>query len=117
MTTRLIISLDRAPAKARNLVTQTLKDSSVGWWHWLQHLWLVVDPEGRDAAWWRNHLRDQLQVAAPRVLIFVSDADTGYWAIRGPKRSFVWLQETWEKHEPKRSYLLEQHPDPEFERG
>lgn len=94
--TRLIIAVDGATATQRGRITAGLKGSGVNWWHWFQTVWLVVDPEGRPASFWRDHVKSWVPVCDALVIEIRGPAAWAainrrqrYTGVKGP---FDWLK-------------------------
>lgn len=90
MRTKLVIVSDRCTPEDREAITVMLK-TEVGWWHWFEHAWLIVDVKGHDPSWWVGKLRR----VAPDSHFFVVNVNGGSWAGVGRKNAFQWLRDEW----------------------
>ncbi len=93
--TRIAIVANDSSAEARNAVTLALNASTVLWWHYLQHLWLVVDQGGRGANWWRDWVRD----VSPGIAVFVLEVKDGTWSGLLPAERVAWVHQNWTRHD------------------
>jgi hypothetical protein len=89
---RYVVVVDGETPEQRNALTQFVKGSGAGYWHWVGPAWLIVDTAGRDEIWWRESFRKLLPVSAN---IIVINADTASYAAFSPAGSHKWLDETW----------------------
>lgn len=70
---------------------------SVGWWHWLPEMWLLVTPKDYTA----SKLRDLMHEKAPKAHIVVLEVDPVTWSTHGPQREGAsiseWINKNWKK--------------------
>src|SRR5688572_20483209 len=83
-------------------VVQSLRISEAfkskhGWWHWIDNLWLVVDPYDTTTC---EAIRDELQKIAPRARKIVLEVVPVTWAGAGPREPqdmFQWIRDEWKR--------------------
>ena len=78
-----------------NYIQRLHKQHGVGWWHWVDNVWLISDRLGQIAS---IGLRDEIRKivgSEATILVFqVSEAD---WTAYAPKGSHDWFRESWDK--------------------
>ncbi|WP_288786062.1 hypothetical protein [uncultured Bacteroides sp.] len=82
---------------------QFAKDNKMGWWHWIDNVWLLVDYSGQMTA---PILRDKVCKlhSGSRVIIIELAEDKDTWAGFGPatpKNMFDWVKRNWQKTKSK----------------
>ncbi|MFS3509318.1 hypothetical protein [Citrobacter braakii] len=99
MKKRYIISLNPATPEQDKKFVAFIKEHGLGWWHWLENTWLLVDRNGRFSA---AELRAELKNIYPKIHMLVIElSDEGdNWAGFGPKSEdqdmFSWIKRNWE---------------------
>jgi hypothetical protein len=77
-------------------VTNIFKDK-VGWWHWINNFWLVIDTRDQLSC---VSIRDELSKVAPGVRKIVLEVEPVTWAGAGPSTPpndmFDWIKKSWE---------------------
>ncbi|MGC3988549.1 MAG: hypothetical protein QM796_02455 [Chthoniobacteraceae bacterium] len=76
-----------------------VKETRMGYWHWLQSSWLLTDPDGLQTS---ESLRDQFQITHPKVHVLVIEiSGNDHWSGYGPqgddRNMFKWLRTTWKR--------------------
>lgn len=70
-------------------------EPSIGWWHYIKGLWLVVDPTGKLTA---SQLRSEACTTFPDAHVMVMEIPTGGdWSGFGPEKMKQWLVDQWDK--------------------
>ena len=94
MTQTYVIALDKATKTEKELVTESLRGTSHGWWHWMDNVWIVLDGSGvATAVSWRDHIQNLIPETGRRILVL--EIEPGAWAGRGPKEGHDWFHENW----------------------
>lgn len=92
MRTRFVLALDdNVTPEINKAIGELIKAQGAGWWHWYQHTWLITDPQGRSADWWRDKFRTL--EPPPGFLIF--NVDNGAWSGLTKKNYYEWMNSTW----------------------
>lgn len=94
-TTRFVVALNTntATPEINKAIEAVIKAEGAGWWHWYQHTWLIRDPRGRNADWWR----DKLKVISPQPQFMIFNVDDGTWGGFTVKTHYQWMTDTWNK--------------------
>ncbi|MGO8881188.1 MAG: hypothetical protein ACLQMS_16995 [Desulfomonilaceae bacterium] len=93
MKKRFVVCVDSPTRQQEDSITLFFeKEDSLNYWHWFSHSWLVV---AREDDWTTKSLRKTLNDIVPGVSIIVLQIENGKWSIKGDKKSFNWLHETW----------------------
>ena len=94
MKTRFAVLTDADSPEERSAITNSIDETEAGFWHWFQTSWLIADPKGRSAAWWRDHIKE----ASPTTYLMVVPVDNNAdWAGFGKGKMFNWMHETFDK--------------------
>lgn len=102
MKKRFIVALDSSTSEQDKIFINYLKAKNVGWWHWLNNLWLIYTDTGDLTA---RKIRDDLNVIYPTTnkIIFELSGDSDTWSGFGPsseeRNMFKWIHENWKKDE------------------
>ena len=92
MRTRFVVALGGASTQQQSKLTVRLRKTNVNWWHWMESMWLIVDPEGRAASYWRDKVKEWV----PKCDVLVLEVRGGGWAAVDSKRydrsPFKWLR-------------------------
>jgi hypothetical protein len=100
MKKRFIVAVDSATAEQDEAFREYVRVNRLGWWHWLSHLWLLVDPTGSQTA---SRLTDVLLGIYPGVSTLVLELRedspgvfSGHWSGYGPASEegnmFAWIR-------------------------
>lgn len=98
MRKRFVVCLNSSTNEQNEKFKEFIKESRLGWWHWLSNSWLLVDSKGQCTA---SSLRDQLNRNYPGIhsLVLELRGDDDTWAGFGPsgedKNMFKWIKENW----------------------
>lgn len=98
MKKRFILSLDSSTTEQDELFEKFVDENGLDWWHWLNNLWLLVDPKGNFSA---SEIRDEANRIYPHVnkLVLEIRSDDDTWSGFGPskpeKDMFKWIKENW----------------------
>ena len=100
MSKRYIVAVGSSTKEQTEAFLEFIRSNGLGWWHWVEHFWLITDIRERFSA---GDIRDELNKTHPKITKLVielrDDGDT--WAGHGPssekRNMFDWLNETWEK--------------------
>lgn len=99
MTRYFVIGTERVTRDQSNALRAWLEgQKGVGWWHWIDGLWLVVSSqEDVDV----QAIRDQIREIAPKTRHLVMEVHPETWSGVGPKSEkrnmFSWLKRRWKK--------------------
>jgi len=100
MKRRYVVAVDRMTKKETDEFVAFLREKGLGWWHWINDFWLLVDRQDRVNA---EQLREKLNEIAPERTKLVMEVreDLG-WSGFGPNATgedknnmFRWLRDTW----------------------
>ena len=100
MKKRYIICFDNLSKEQSSKITEYLKDSGYGWWHWISDVWFVTDNKDRTSA---AKLRDEMKklIKSKKMVIIELNENNDTWAgvtINDPeKKMFKWLHNSWKK--------------------
>ena len=101
MRKRFVIALGSTTKEQNDAFREYLNKIAPGrWWHWIQDLWLIVDPNGELNA---TSLREKASEYYPAVTCLVLEIghDDDTWAGFGPaasgKSMFPWLEKHWDR--------------------
>jgi len=98
---RFIISLNNTTRQQQKEFADYLTRTGVGFWHWLENTWLIVD---RNNVFTAEQLREILDLFFPKVhnLVIQLNHYNDTWAGFGPsgdnKNMFNWLNTTWKEN-------------------
>lgn len=101
MSKRYIVAVDSSTKEQANAFSEFLKSNGLGWWHWLDNFWLIVDTRDQFSA---SKIRDKLGETHPRVhnLVIELNEYGDTWSGLGPssakRNMFTWIKETWGKY-------------------
>lgn len=98
MIDRFVIITGNDNALEQRKLCDALGDAGLGWWHWMQHAWLVVAPQ---ELWDASKLRSlALDCVDPsRVWVLVLKVKPEDWAIWSVEKAHSWLQQNWSSEE------------------
>lgn len=94
MNRRFIVAVQHGTPQLRNLITERLKNSGMGYWHWMDSLWLVtrvapgVTPKG-----FSEWLEQSPGISDLTYLVLDADSRQ-YWGRNNPQ-SWNWLGSEW----------------------
>jgi hypothetical protein len=88
---RFVVIAKAPPAPVKNRISEKLRELEVGWWHWYQDAWLIVDREDRPSTWWRDRLREW---GLRQFIVFQVPAGAR-WSAFGKKEYSEWLHRNW----------------------
>lgn len=93
MTRRFVAIVDDASKEQQDTVTNWLRSTPLGFWHYLTDVWLIAD-------WQDKHttvtIRDQFRALLPgKTTLVLTVEDPNAWAGFGPSDGFKWLHSTW----------------------
>lgn len=100
MRKKYIVAVDNATEEQNLEFKSYINDSSCGWWHWIDNLWLLTDPKGEFSA---QEIRDKVKECFPKLycLVIEMSAEGDTWSGYGPKgedrNMFKWLRDSWDK--------------------
>ncbi|MHA3083420.1 hypothetical protein ACX1NX_09670 [Acinetobacter sp. ANC 5383] len=99
MKRRYIVCFDDLTTEQSKSITQNLKDKDLGWWHWIDNVWFVVDGSGKYSA---KEIRDDLKLIANQRMIVVElnekgDTWAGVRADDPDQKMFNWIKQIWKK--------------------
>jgi hypothetical protein len=94
MKRHFLIATDNLSRDDSRAVSDHIKALKVGWWHWIDNLWLIATEKDEVDA---TDLRDAIiELVAPANVLVVEFAEPVTWAGYGPstnrKNMFAWLQ-------------------------
>lgn len=94
-----LVCFDDLTAEQSKAITLNLKEKGLGWWHWIDDVWFVVDSSGKFSA---KEIRDALKSIANQKMIVVELNENGdTWAgVRADdpdQKMFNWIKEIWKK--------------------
>ncbi len=93
MTSRFVAIVDDATKEQQDIVTNWLRTTPLGFWHYLSDIWLIADWQDKYTT---ASLRDQLKVLLPgKITLVMKVEDPSAWAALGPTENFKWLHSTW----------------------
>jgi hypothetical protein len=100
MKRRFVVCINEANAEHDKNFIQFLNENKLGYWHWLNNTWLIVDENDSFNA---NSIRDKVKVLfnnEHNLVIEINDqGDT--WSGFGPngegKNMFSWIKRNWKK--------------------
>lgn len=95
MKKRFVICLNSPTKLQQNVITQFLKDSGVGYWHWFPGVWLVTDAY---LGWTSVTFRDKLNTLVPGVANFIIQIEGNHaWHGFGQSTMFQWFHDNWDQ--------------------
>jgi hypothetical protein len=101
MKKRFIVLIEDTSTKEQNdAFIEWIRTSGLGWWHWFQNCWLLVDSNGIQSA---ADMRSSLKAIYGSANTFVIELSDGQdtWAGFGPtsdqKNMFTWIHKNWTK--------------------
>jgi hypothetical protein len=90
---RFMIVIDQAATSDAAAMSLLIDQGKCGWWHWLNDLWLIVDPDDNaSVASWVLKLRKLINTSTK---IFIEEVKDGQWSVFAPPASHAWLEESW----------------------
>jgi len=101
MKKRFVFALGKISEDQEKAIVDYLNSHSLGWWHWIDNFWMVIDTHGAIGS--AGKLRDHLSeiVPEPYKLVIEITGDPNFWAGFGPnsehRNMFDWLQNTWKE--------------------
>jgi len=98
MSRRFVVAIQGIPAPVANAVTKQLQASGLGFWHWMENVWLVTAAPSKGEVTAKS-LSDWLAktpgVPQGRMLVIRADSDsTEHWGIQDLK-SWNWFTSEW----------------------
>ena len=91
MAKYLLVVDQISPVEAQALA-KGIAQQGLNWWHWMAPVWLLIDPQGRGTAHWRDFARS----TAPSASILVVDVGFGAdWSAYLPQNTHKWLHDNW----------------------
>lgn len=102
MDRKFIVLLESAIPAQDDLFLSWIKDSQLGWWHWLPNAWLLTSNVATTTV---TEIRDKVKelYGGERNLVLDAESATNWsgWGPLGDKQDdtsgnyFTWLQTTW----------------------
>lgn len=89
---KYVVIVDGMAAEQTSSIAVAIKDTGVGWWHWIGNVWLIQDSSALGAGFWRNLCLQR--VPGGSVLVFEA-ADNTDWSACLPKPWHQWLYDNW----------------------
>lgn len=100
MKKRYIVCVNNSTKEQDEKFVEFIKSKNLGWWHWLNNTWLLVDDSGiLTAADIRDSARD---IFTPEYNIVIeigqtTDTWSGFGIKTEDKNMFAWLHKNWKK--------------------
>jgi len=100
MSKRYMIALDSGTEKQNDAFIEYINKNGIGWWHWINNFWLLVDTRDKLSA---TIIRDELDVIYPNVskIVFELSGGNDTWSGFGPSSKnsnmFTWLKGSWNR--------------------
>ncbi|HXP50751.1 MAG TPA: hypothetical protein VN922_12390 [Bacteroidia bacterium] len=100
MKKRFIVCVDNPTNPQSVEFVEWLNSFKVGWWHWLNNVWLISDVNGKLT---ETEIRDKAMAlfTGQNLIVLRIDQTTDSWAGFGPnngeKNMFPWLKDYWKK--------------------
>ena len=104
MKKRYIVCINNSNSYWEKKFVNYLKKNSLGWWHWIDGVWLVTDYYGRLSS---EIIRNDLMDIFPNIRIMVIQLNqngTDTWHSAGTaspeenEKMFNWLHEFWKRY-------------------
>lgn len=101
MSKRFIVAIDRSNQEQNKAFLDYIQSQNLGWWHWIENFWLLVDTNNKLTA---AAIRDKLDELYPSITNMVIELSASWdtWAGFGPSTKerdmFQWLKDTWTKN-------------------
>jgi hypothetical protein len=101
MRKRYIVAVNSSTKEQVESFIEFIKANGLGWWHWLDNIWLLTDSAGILNA---KKVRDEVSDTFPNINNLVIELnETGdTWSGFGPnsdkRNMFNWLKKTWIKY-------------------
>lgn len=93
MTRRFVISAMEISTEDEKNFIEYLRTNRLGWWHWLNNFWLIVDKHDNITA---ANLRDELKKYSGFRRGIVMQVEKVTWAgFRDDPKMFDWVKSTW----------------------
>ncbi len=98
MKKRFIVALNASSPEQQKAFRKYLESSGLGWWHWLDKLWLISNPKVDLTA---SNVRDSLNNFFPGVncMVFELRGNDDTWSGFGPSSEknnmFDWIKRNW----------------------
>lgn len=98
MKNRFIVCVDNSTKSQDNQFIEFLNENRLGWWHYLQNTWMIVDSSGQITI---TDLRDYAKEAFDNEynMCFQLYEGEGTWSGFGPtsdnRNMFKWIRENW----------------------
>ena len=98
MKKRFIVCVDMPMKEEDNAFLDYVKSKGLGWWHWINGVWLLVDSNGKSTA---SEIRDATgkHFNNRNRLVIELDKDGDTWSGHGPKSQdndmFDWIHRNW----------------------
>ena len=88
MSKKFLIAVDSPTAAESDALTNSLKDTKYGYWHWIADIWIIDDPTSEaEVVKWRSKVRELI---ADRNVIVI-ELQVIHWAVSAPEDSHQWL--------------------------
>lgn len=93
---RFVVAAEGMSPEQQKAWLEFIKEKGLGWWHWIDNLWLLVDrPEEMTTATLRDQITEKFGATK---CIVIEIEPGGTWSGLGPsspKPMFKWIKETW----------------------
>ena len=91
-----VVATDPITSDQASAFRDWLTDKEIGWWHWIDNVWLLETCAPDIDA---SSIRAQVTQIVPDLTCLVSEVNTLSWSGYGPKSEkqdmFEWLQDCW----------------------
>lgn len=96
MKSFLIITGGYRPSQ-KDALTRLVEGNSGDWWHWLEDVWLVLDPDqSHTTKWWRSRILETVgEVRGQALLIFQIPPGSPISGFTNPG-AVEWFAEKWD---------------------
>ena len=97
---RYIVAISKRTLEEDQTFIAFLKDEKVGWWHWMDNLWLITTSKEHFTA---SYIRDKIieLYESDRILVIELKDGKDTWSGKGPnsedKNMFKWLKTAWKR--------------------
>jgi hypothetical protein len=94
---QFIICIDNGNANIRNAITNYLRDSGWGYWHWVDDVWLTAGvPDSMTSKLLWERLEKLPDIAGQSVLVFRVSNDTECYGRLKPG-AWEWFKKNWNR--------------------
>jgi hypothetical protein len=102
MAKRFIVCLDGSNAEQHELFKKYIDEHKLGWWHWLNNIWLISDSSNKlDSEIIRDKVTEIYSNINSLVIELKGSSENDTWSGFGPQgeknNMFEWLHNTWSK--------------------